>query len=350
MNNINKYSVIDLFCGVGGLTHGFVQEKFNVLAGIDFDKSCEYAYEKNNNTKFIHADLTTMHSSAVEVLYPRRKHRILVGCAPCQAFSPYSKNKKTNDKWKLLYTFSRLIKDIEPEIISMENVPNLLSYNKGSVFTDFIKVLNEKKYNVSYSIVNAQEYGVPQRRKRLILFASKLGQIKILEPTHKRKFVTVRDTIGHLPEIQDGVSSELDIIHRARKLSQLNKRRIVATPEGGGWKDWDEDLVLECHKKETGKSFGSVYGRMKWDDVAPTLTTQCTGLGNGRFGHPTQNRAISLREAALLQSFPKDYDFVNPSIPFSTPAIERQIGNAVPVRLGQIIAKTIKSHLNQYGE
>ena len=125
-------------------------------------------------------------------------------------------------------------------------------------------------------------------------------------------------------------------------------RRIRATSQGGGWKEWDDDLVLHCHKKESGKSYGSVYGRMCWNEVSPTLTTQCTGLGNGRFGHPEQDRAISLREAAILQSFPKKYHFINPKEDFNSSIIEKHIGNAVPPRLGYVIAKSIKEHLKQY--
>lgn len=346
--NLKKFPVIDLFCGVGGLTHGFVLEKMNVIAGVDFDKSCEFAYEKNNNTSFFHRDITTMDSFEIGRLFGESEHKILVGCAPCQAFSQLSKNKETNDKWKLLYSFSRIIRDIKPEIVSMENVPNLLRYDNGRVFVDFIDNLKSLGYFISYSIINAQDYGVPQRRSRLILFASKFGEIEIIPPTHKNNPVTVKKAIGHLPKIKDGTSHQNDQLHRARELSPINKKRIQITPEGGGWKDWPEDLQLECHKKTSGKSFGSVYGRMKWNDVSPTLTTQCTGLGNGRFGHPEQDRAISLREAAILQSFPEDYEFINPNYPMSTSSIGRQIGNAVPVKLGEVIAITIKNHLKKY--
>ena len=152
-----------------------------------------------------------------------------------------------------------------------------------------------------------------------------------------------------MPPIEDGTSHPDDKLHRARKLSELNKRRIQSTKEGGSWKDWNEDLKLACHKKKTGEDFGSVYGRMKWDDVSPTMTTCCIGLSNGRYGHPEQDRAISLREAALLQSFPQNYDFIDPEKPMSTPAIARQIGNAVPVELGVVIAKSIKIHIEQLG-
>jgi DNA (cytosine-5)-methyltransferase 1 len=344
----NTFSVLDLFCGVGGLTHGFVKEGFNVIGGIDFDLSCKYAFEKNNQAPFYHRDLTIMHSQEINDLFPT-KNRILVGCAPCQAFSQYNRLKDRNDKWKLLYSFGRIINDIKPEIVSMENVPQLANYDGGKVFKDFLSVLDRNGYFTTYAVVNAQEYGVPQRRKRLLLIASRYSKVSFIPKTHINDFVTVRQAIGHLPAIEDGISNTKDLLHRSRKLSIINKRRIKATPEGGGWKDWDEDLLLTCHKSEKGKSYRSVYGRMRWDDVSPTLTTQCTGLGNGRYGHPSQDRAISLREAALLQSFPKDYEFIDPARPFSTPNIERQIGNAVPVLLGQAIARTIKEHLTSDG-
>jgi DNA (cytosine-5)-methyltransferase 1 len=346
---IKDYSVVDLFSGIGGLTHGFVREGFKVDAGIDFDLSCKYAFEKNNKTKFIHYDLTDLNSSELVENTFSKKKKILIGCAPCQAFSNYNKNQE-NDKWKLLYSYGSIIDKVKPDIISMENVPQLETYNDGLVFNDFLKILKSNNYHVSYNVVKSKYYGVPQRRARLILLASKLGPIELIPYTHDDKnFVTVRKSIGKLPAIEDGIPYENDPVHRARKLSYLNKIRIQSTPEGGGWKDWDDELKLECHKKSTGKTFGSVYGRMNWDDVAPTLTTQCTGYGNGRFGHPEQDRAISLREAAILQTFPKKYKLFDPSRKISTPSIERHIGNAVPVRLGQIIAQSIKKHIESIG-
>jgi DNA (cytosine-5)-methyltransferase 1 len=228
----------------------------------------------------------------------------------------------------------------------MENVPNLLTYNKGKVFNRFLSVLKGNDYSIEYKIVDAKDYGVPQRRKRLILIASKIGVIKIPRKTHyKKKIKTVKKAIGKLPIIGAGQTDEKDILHKARTLSPLNLKRIMATPEGGSWCDWDEELVLNCHKKESGKSYKCVYGRMKWDDVSPTLTTQCTGYGNGRYGHPVQNRAISLREAAILQSFPLRYEFVDPEVKFFPTICEKHIGNAVPVRLARVIAKRIKKHL-----
>jgi DNA (cytosine-5)-methyltransferase 1 len=346
---LERFPVVDLFCGVGGLSHGFVKEKFNVVAGIDFDLSCKYAFEHNNNASFLHSDLTTIHSSDISRLYPQGSVKILVGCAPCQAYSTLAQKDKRNDKWKLLYSFSRIIGEVKPHVISMENVPQLVTYNEGRVFKDFLQNLKAKKYKISYKVVNASDYGVPQKRSRLILFASKLGEVEFTRRTHADiRQVTVEDAIGHLPAIEDGESHPLDLLHRARKLSELNKARIKATPEGGGWKDWDENLVLDCHKKDSGKTFRSVYGRMNWNETSPTLTTQCTGYGNGRYGHPEQDRAISLREAAILQSFPEDYQFIDPTKKFTPTLIERHIGNAVPVRLGQAVARSIKKHLMSY--
>ncbi len=230
----------------------------------------------------------------------------------------------------------------------MENVPQLVNFGGGKVFKDFVKRLEKQNYHVSYFIVNAQDYGVPQRRKRIVLFGSKHGKIDLIKKTIKNNnFVTVRDAIGKLRPVEDGQCDPKDKMHRARKLSDLNKKRIQSTAEGGFWRDWDKDLWLTCHKKQNGNVFGSVYGRMKWDDVSPTMTTHCIGLSNGRFGHPEQDRAITLREAAIIQSFPKGYKFIEPKTTPSVMNLARHIGNAVPVGLGVAIAKSIKTHIEQ---
>jgi len=354
---VKDFSVIDLFCGIGGLTHGFVKEKFKVDAGIDFDETCKYAFEENNSAKFYHEDITNLSGESLLKKYSKNKRKILVGCAPCQPFSIYNQkggknakdsSKLKDEKWKLLYSFANLIDEVEPEIISMENVPLLLTFDKGEVFKDFVNRLKEKNYFVTYHIVNAQDYGIPQRRKRLILFGSKHGEVELIKKTIKKNyFVTVKDAIGHLPPVQDGVPHPEDSIHVARKLTSLNKKRIQASKQGGTWQDWDESLWLDCHKKESGKNFKSVYGRMKWNDVAPTMTTYCIGLSNGRFGHPEQDRAITLREASLIQSFPENYKFKDPEKEVSNNTIARQIGNAVPVELGVVVARSIKNHIKE---
>lgn len=339
-------SVVDLYCGVGGMTHGFVQEGFDVVAGIDVDSTCKYAFEKNNVAKFIEKDLESMTADEILELYPENEIKILVGCAPCQPFSKYTNRKTEDGKWTLVRTFAELIKSVRPEVVSMENVPQL---EEHQVFEDFVKTLEEEGYHVWHSLVDCVYYGVPQRRTRLVLLASKFGNIKIIKKTHyPKRHRTVAKAIGRMNPIAAGETCSKDPIHRSSDLIELNLRRIENTPPGGGWKDWPEDLVLDCHKKDSGKSYVSIYGRMQWDKPSPTMTTQCNGLGNGRFGHPDQNRAISLREAALLQTFPKNYRFVGPGRPVIIKNIARHIGNAVPVRLGRIIARSIKRHLENH--
>lgn len=341
---------VDLFCGIGGLTKGLELSGINVVAGIDFESSCKFAYEENNNARFIHADITTLESQFVADLFPQDCIKILSGCAPCQPFSKYSlryqKDGYRDEKWKLLYEFSRIIDDVEPEIVAMENVPELRNTN---VFEDFITHLQNMGYHTFNDIVNCKFYGVPQNRKRLVLLASHFGEIELIPETHTvGNFLTVRDTIANLPHIKAGETDNNDILHTATRLSNKNLERIRNSVPGGTWRDWPRELQLTCHKKATGKSYPSVYGRMLWDEPSPTITTQFYGYGNGRFGHPEQNRAISLREGALLQSFPDDYIFIEDKNNYNKRTIGIQIGNAVPVELGRAIGKSILNHLQEY--
>lgn len=218
------------------------------------------------------------------------------------------------------------------------------------VLGDFVALLESKGYHVSVNIVFCPQYGIPQTRKRLVLLASRLGEIKLIPPiiTNPKDYKTVRQTIAELPPIVAGGMNLQDHLHQSSALTPLNLRRIQATREGGSWKEWPEDLKLQCHKSESGRSFGSVYGRMKWDEPSPTMTTQCTGYGNGRFGHPEQDRAISAREAALLQTFPMSYRFFEDEKKVSLVKASRYIGNAVPPVLGEVVAQSILEHLSIY--
>lgn len=335
--------VIDLFCGIGGLSHGFYKERFDVLAGVDLDKSCKFPFEYNNNSIFIHKSVEELAGKNLRKVFGDKKIKILVGCAPCQPFSTYNLRKKEDKDWKLLRDFSRLVSEVRPDIISMENVPQIRHHK---IFWEFVKNLEKKKYHVSYYIVFGPNFGIPQKRKRLVLFASKFGKIDLIENTHdSENYKTVKDAIGSLPKIKDGETSSIDPLHKSSKLSRLNKVRIMKTREGGGWQDWNDELKLKCHRRKTGKSFGSVYGRMKWNEPSPTITTEFRNLGSGRFGHPEQNRALSVREAALLQTFPRKYKFFKKKSDLSYKSVSRHIGNAVPVRLGVIIARSIKYHI-----
>lgn len=337
------YGVVDLFCGVGGLTCGLEKAGLNVVAGFDLDATCEYTYSHNNHAKFIHKNIEEVTGLDIKRLLRGYDVKILAGCAPCQPFSRHQKdkhNRKKHKDWKLLYQFARLVEEAKPHIVSMENVPEL---EDEQVFKDFVKTLTDLKYNVTYKVVNAADYGVPQRRKRLLLLASKKKKISFIEPTHP-KAVTVKDIIGDLPHISAGQKNNNDSLHIAASLSEKNIERIKHSKPGGTWRDWPENLRLECHKKDTGKTYASVYGRMQWDDVAPTITTQFTGYGTGRFGHPEQNRALTLREGAMLQTFPQNYSFVPEGEEVSLKKVARHIGNAVPPRLGEVIGISIKKH------
>ncbi|MBL8207566.1 MAG: DNA cytosine methyltransferase [Blastocatellia bacterium] len=338
-------SAVDLFCGAGGLTHGFIIEGIKVQVGIDLDPACKFPYEYNNKSVFLQEDISDITADDLSPYYPDGHVKLLAGCAPCQPFSTYSQGHRNDDdkRWTLLREFARLAKELRPELITMENVPKLRDHE---VFLDFVETLKNLAYQVTYSVVDGRYYGIPQHRRRLVLFASQYGEVEIEEPTHEvENFMTVRQTIASLERIAAGESSLNDSLHRASVLTAKNLQRIRASKPGGTWRDWDEELRTNCHTKKSGKTYPSVYGRMSWDDPAPTITTQCFGFGNGRFGHPEQDRAISLREAAMIQTFPENYKFVPPKEPVQMKIVGKLIGNAVPVTLGRVIARSILRHL-----
>lgn len=345
--NINA---VDLFCGVGGLTYGIQKAGINVVAGFDFEESCRFAYEKNNDAQFFLRNIKELEDDEINSLYPENTDiKVLIGCAPCQPFSAYSHRYKDSEakreKMDLLDYFGKQIELVQPDIVSMENVPQLAH---TQIFIDFCNLLEKNGYKFKYKIAYAPAYGVPQNRKRLLLLASRLGDINFLEELEKEKYPTVRDAISSLPKLEAGEADKNDPLHRARKLSELNLKRIRSSKQGGTWRDWDESLLPNCYKKKSGSSYGSVYGRLEWDKPSSTITTQFPGYGNGRFGHPEQDRAITLREGAILQSFPKDYQFLENEKNYSYGKIAMQIGNAVPPKLGEIIGNSIMRHLEVF--
>lgn len=342
---MTKIACVDLFCGAGGLTHGFVLEGVPVIAGIDMDPACRFPYETNNQTKFVEQDISKVTIAELKTLFGDAELTILAGCAPCQPFSTYTQRYELDGKdgkWGLLYEFARLAQGSRPDVITMENVPTVV---KHVVFQDFVDTLKRLGYNVWFDVVDSSQYGVPQTRRRMVLLASRHGEIKMIGPTLKKP-KTVRQAIGHLRALSAGESAPRDKLHVSATLSNKNLHRIKVSKPGGTWRDWPEHLVADCHRAESGRTYSGVYARMEWDKPAPTMTTQCYGFGNGRFGHPEQDRAISLREAAILQSFPRDYAFVPIDGEVSFKVLGRLIGNAVPVDLGRAIAKSINLHLS----
>lgn len=346
---VSTVKAVDLFCGAGGLTNGLEKAGIGVTAGYDIAPECAYPYQENNSAEFRLKSVAEIEGDEIRALYAGGKYSLLAGCAPCQPFSTYMQGKKRKDdeKWGLLYEFARLIEQSSPDLVTMENVPNLMRHE---VYRDFMTRLEALGYHVSSSVVKCEEYGLPQSRQRLVLLASKLGEITLIEPTHKGSPVTVRDAINRLRPLSAGDADKNDPLHYSARLSELNVERVRASKPGGTWRDWPKHLVAECHRKQSGGTYPSVYGRMVWDAPAPTMTTQCFGFGNGRFGHPKQDRAISLREAAIFQSFPVDYKFTPPGEQIYFKQVGRLIGNAVPVRLGEVIGLSIKEHLKRHGK
>jgi DNA (cytosine-5)-methyltransferase 1 len=335
-------SGVDLFCGVGGLTHGLRMGGIDIVGGIDIDPECKYPYEHNNDAKFVPGDVGALDASVIRELLPTTGLTLLAGCAPCQPFSTYSRSGRGRSHeadWPLLLSFGRLIEAVQPDLVTMENVPQILDHK---VFEGFLDSLDG--YSKRWSIVECAAFGVPQTRKRLVLLASKFGEsgLDLKAPPGGRR--SVRDTISGLPSLEAGGRLADDPLHSASRLSPLNLKRIQASRPGGTWRDWPVSLQAACHQRSTGATYPSVYGRMAWDEPAPTITTQCFGYGNGRFGHPDQDRAISLREAAMLQTFPRDYAFVAPDAKVRFNKMGRLIGNAVPVRLGEVIGETLVRH------
>ncbi|WP_201352069.1 DNA cytosine methyltransferase [Hydrogenimonas urashimensis] len=342
-----KIEAIDLFCGVGGLTHGLKRAGIRVRLGVDVDRACEYAYVKNNEADFLVKSVDEVTGEELLERYGGGSTRLLAGCAPCQTFSTYNQKAcPTDRRWWLLSEFGRLVEEVNPELVTMENVPGL---KDRDVFDDFVEKLKKNGYRVWCDVVDASVYGLPQRRKRLVLLASRIGEIEMLSPewlgTTTR---TVRDAIAELPPLRHGEADPNDPLHRCSALSPLNEERIRHSKPGGTWRDWPPHLVAECHRKSSGKTYPGVYARMTWDEPAPTMTTQFYGYGNGRFGHPEQDRAISLREGAIFQGFPPDYEFVPPDAPIHMKTIGRMIGNAVPVTLAEAIGASLVEHVRRH--
>jgi DNA (cytosine-5)-methyltransferase 1 len=334
---------IDLFCGVGGLSHGLAKAGISIVAGVDLDDQCRFPFEMNNAGDFYLEDVESLTAKQVRKwLGGRGATSLLAGCAPCQPFSQYSRTKSKD--WRLLDSFTRLVRECRPDLVTMENV---LGIAKTAVYQRFVYELRALKYHVTeLRNLDCLKYGIPQSRKRLVVIASRLGSVTLIEPTHSEKtYRTVRQTIGRLRPIVAGGQSRLDRLHASARLSKRNLQRIKASKAGGTWRDWPKSLVTKCHSKETGTSYPGVYGRMEYNKPSPTITTQAHGYGSGRFGHPTQHRAISLREAAMLQTFPQRYKFLDPEETINFSKLGRLIGNAVPVKLGEIIGRSLLEHV-----
>jgi len=355
---VNKpLKVIDLFSGCGGSALGFKQAGFDIKVAVDINKLASQSFKLNfPKAKVFSSDISTI--SSEELLKAANASSgnevVIIACPPCQGFSTARrKSEAINDpRNTLIYEFLRVVRDIRPFAFVMENVPGLANGIGKPLFQDILKKLKELGYDTVYGVVDTADYGVPQRRKRLVLIGTNDSKIRLTFPKQTNQdpdlpdryltpWNTVRNAIGDLPQINAGEKSEKDPIHSASNLAEINLKRMAITPHDGGDRlSWPEYLVLECHKKVSG--YKDIYGRMKWDSPSPTITGGCVMISKGRFGHPEQDRAISLREAARLQTFPDDYKFAG-----NTGHIAAQLGNAVPPLLAKRIGETLAASIRE---
>ena len=347
---------VDFFCGAGGMSYGLQSAGINVLAGIDNSPDCKETYAFNvQGAKYIQKDISKL--SAPELgrmlgLERNSPNLVFAGCSPCQFWSKIRTDKtKSEQTAHLLKQFQKFIRYFRPGFVVVENVPGLYKRTEESVLPNFLKFLSQQGYKWSDGIINANHYGVPQNRIRYLLIASRLGAPTALPMATLNERLTVQEFIGvenGFPPISAGHRDETPFIHTTAALSKDNLQRIALTKKSGGdrsaWKD-NEALQIAAYEGKD-KIFRDVYGRMYWDRPAPTITTRFNSFSNGRFGHPEENRAISLREGATLQTFPKDYRFFGSSIN----SVARQIGNAVPPELAKRVGEHLVSTAKKYGK
>lgn len=338
--------VFDFFSGCGGTSCGFRAAGMDIAFGLDIDRDSAETFKENfPAAEFFLGDIAQFDPSVLSRLMSPEDVTLFCGCAPCQPFSKQNSNKKQRDpRARMLDEFSRMVEHCLPDFVFVENVPGMqrISSSSRSPFSRFKSRLRRLGYFIDTKVVPALWYGVPQARERLVLLASRRSAVFIPGPTHGEGLLpisTVADWISDLEPIGAGERSIADPDHQSMALSDQNMERILSTPEGGGRADWPKHLILQCHKGHRGH--GDVYGRLAWDRPAAAMTTRCISYSNGRFGHPSQARAISLREAACLQTFPRNYKFNG-----TLTSRARQVGNAVPPLMARRIGATLVSSLS----
>lgn len=355
MINKRKLTAIDLFAGGGGLSEGLRQAGYDVMSAVEIDYNAVSTYEANHpETKVISTDIRLLPSSALEDTLDGRKLDLLAACPPCQGFSTLTRgNKREDPRNQLISEVSRLIRDLRPNAIMIENVPGLMTRGENYL-TEFLNSLTELGYIYNFSVLQVADYGVPQLRKRFVLLAGHGYEIKIPSKSHSSlgdektlPWKTVADAIKDLPkpcalnELRSLSHARDHNWHVTRVISNITKERLRFIKPGGSRFDLPDELRPNCHKGNN-QGYSNVYGRMDWNKPSPTITGGCTTLSKGRFGHPEELRTISVREAALLQTFPLDYKFSATSID----DICKIIGNALPCLFAKKMAEACKEHLN----
>lgn len=344
--------VFDFFSGCGGASRGFLNASLDIVIALDNDPDAKKTFEVNfSGVHFIDNDIEEVSLEDIKPYIDANKDHPLLfsGCAPCQPFTKQNTVRNSDRKnIFLLEEFQKFISHFKPQYIFVENVPGLQNLNgKDGPFDHFLQELESLDYDYEYKIIASQNYGIPQMRRRLVLIASSLGKISFPKNSHgpgtgKPEYSSVRDWIEKYPTIKAGESHKEVPNHRSAGLSNINLKRIRSLSEGGDRRDWPAELRLPCHSNDY-EGHTDVYGRMWWGKPASGLTTRCISLSNGRFGHPEQDRAISVREAASLQTFPDDFVFKG-----NLGSMARQIGNAVPVLLAQRFGENFDQHFKNY--
>lgn len=348
-----EYTCIDSFCGAGGLGLGLKRAGFKLLLSFDIEQKCIDTINANTSY-FDHAAITAdvadmLNGNLLNKCNLKRGELfLLAGGPPCQGFSIQRRGSDIDSRNELVLKYGQLVNELYPYFFVMENVSGLGGKRGKTILEQLIEDVESIGYTVSVDLLDAQDYGVPQRRKRYVIVGKRNDiAAKYTPPMPIKETKTVRDAIGFLPVPPLDGKDHPDIpLHRRDKLSELNLKRIQAIGQGQGRDDLPDNLLADCHKIDSSLiGYRNVYGRMAWDEVAPTITARFDSFTRGKFGHPDQPRSISLREGALLQTFPMDFVFTGNKVD-----IARQIGNAVPPNLAEQIGRSIIESYERRGD
>lgn len=347
-------TALDVFAGGGGLTVGLKRAGFHVVGAVELEKNAAATYRANHpEVAMFNEDVSTIKGETLRKLSSSGQIDLLAGCPPCQGFSSLtSKYKKPHPGNLMVKEMTRLVQEIQPRAIMMENVPGLRDKGK-QLFREFLQTLEANGYVIREAVLQVADYGVPQSRRRLVVLAGKGFAIELPPATHHRTgdndlkpWKTIREVIANRPKpltltdaIKRGSPKEFDW-HVVRTLSAENQKRLQMAKPGQSWTKIPKEMRPKCHKNRKA-GFSNVYGRMRWDEVSPTITGGCTTFSKGRFGHPQANRTISVREAALLQTFPADYVFDTLYMDHACTII----GNALPCDFAAVLAQKCRETL-----
>lgn len=346
-NTEGVIDVLDFFSGCGGMSLGFaaISQKtnlFNITGGIDLSEYALKSFEKNYKAKTLRKDIREIYLNEEQqqikdyfgIKEKRKKPLVIIGCAPCQGFSAHQKRYgKTHDERNtLIGAFAEVVVSFNPDYIVMENVPEILGEKYFQHYQEAKEIFESKDYKISQAIFNSAGFGVPQARYRAVIVASKNNFSLPLELLAPDEYATVKDAIGDLPKVNAGEVFKGDSYHRSASHKKSTIETISKVPKNGGSRP--KGVGPKCLDKVSG--FYDVYGRLSWEKPSITITQYSRNPASGRFTHPVQNRGLTIREAARIQSFPDGFEFEG-----NLDECFKQIGEAVPPLLSLAIATQI---------